>query len=59
MAGDIRTALLTRAKLYQQVYSATMWTWLSIFLECPAVWRANRFMLWRIVWLADVPPAVA
>ena|ERR1700754_3469804 len=46
---DIRTLLLIRAKLYQQVWKATLCTWLSIFLEWAAVKRENRFICWRMV----------
>jgi hypothetical protein len=33
IAGDMRTALFTRAKLYQTVYRPTMWQWFSNFFE--------------------------
>ena len=41
-AGDIFTALLIRAKLYQTVYSEIMWQWFSNFLLCAFVSLVDR-----------------
>src|SRR6266446_3145006 len=45
IAGEVRSVLWTRTKLYQRAYSATVCAWFSSFLLNALVSRVNRRML--------------
>lgn len=49
IAGEVRSVLRMRTKLYQSAYSATMCAWFSSFFEKALVRRVNRRIAIRIL----------